>query len=226
MDIRVNNMGNSILNSSLELLPVAFIGMWFFVTTTLGLFSRWYALMREFPDRDEAESIRLKGQSGTMSGVSMRGILNISVCPSGLRIGILRIFGPFCRNFFVPWDQIHVERKTRLWGNTAKLQFGSPLVGWLRLSSNTADYLARSSLGKWPEAGSFPLDKKSNVLKTALIQWAIGTSAASLFFILVPRIVAPNAADYPPIAVAILFPAIVLGIASVVRYFGRIKNGL
>lgn len=219
-------MGNSIPNFSPELFPVEFVGLWLLVTSTLGFFSHWYALAREFPDRDETALVRLRSQSGSMGGVGMRGILNISVCASGLRIGILRIFGPFCRNFFVPWDQIAVERKVRFWGNTAKLQFGKPRVGSLRLSSSIVDHLARSSQGKWPEAGPFPLEKKSKVFTTVLIQWLIGTSVASLFFILAPRFAAPRAAEYPPIAVAILFPAIVLGIASVVRYLGRIKNGL
>ena len=41
----------------------------------------------------------------------MQGILKIGVCPSGLRIGIMRAFGPFSRNFFVPWEEIKVERK-------------------------------------------------------------------------------------------------------------------
>jgi len=56
----------------------------------------------------------------------MRSILNLDVCPSGLRVGMMRLFGVFCRDFFVPWDQISVVRKRRLFWREAKLVFGQP----------------------------------------------------------------------------------------------------
>lgn len=180
--------------------------------------------MGSFPDRDERELIRLKNQSGSMRGVGMGRILIISVCRSGLRIGMLRIFGPFCRDFFVPWEQLRVERKDGILGKTATLRFGEPHIGWLRISSHNADRLARSSQGCWPEAGSFPEESRPEVFASIFREWIIGTFTASLFFTLAPRFVAPNAKNYPPIAVAILFPAVVLGIAAVFRYFSRIKR--
>jgi hypothetical protein len=39
--------------------------------------------------------------------------LKLSPCSSGLRLGIVRLFGPFCRDFLVPWDEISVVRKDR-----------------------------------------------------------------------------------------------------------------
>ena len=47
------------------------------------------------------------------------------------------------------------------------------------------------------------------------------TALAAAFFIIAPRLATPNAAARPPIAVAILFPAIVFGIGAVVQYFRR-----
>jgi hypothetical protein len=71
--------------------------------------------------------LRVRWQSGSMGlGVSMSGILTLGVCPSGLRVGIMRVFGPFCRDFFVLWEDIRITRRTVLFWPVAKLQFGSP----------------------------------------------------------------------------------------------------
>jgi hypothetical protein len=68
----------------------------------------------------------------------MRGILILSVCPTGLRVGMMRIFGPFCRDFFVPWESIAIIRKTVLFWPVAKLQFGNPVVGTLSIRAHAA----------------------------------------------------------------------------------------
>ena len=54
-----------------------------------------------------------------------------------------RIFGPFCRTFFVPWESVTVTRKTVLFSPTVKLQFGDPVIGTLRIYAHVADRLAR-----------------------------------------------------------------------------------
>jgi hypothetical protein len=95
--------------------PLFFVALWLAVTTILALLSGWFKLTTEFPDQSIEPILRLRGQSGTMGlGVGMRGILILSVCPTGLRVGMMRIFGPFCRDFFVPWESIAVVRKTVL----------------------------------------------------------------------------------------------------------------
>lgn len=78
----------------------------------------------------------------------MRGILTLDVCPSGFRVGIIRAFGPFCRDFFVPWEDIRVTRKTVLFWPVAKLQFGNPSIGSLTISARVADRLARAAKGR------------------------------------------------------------------------------
>ena len=217
-------MENTILQIDPWFFPIYFVGGWLIVTSWLGLLSRWYALMRAFPDRDEIAVIRLKNQSGSMGRVGMRGTLEISLCRSGLRFGKKRIFGPFCRDFFVPWEQLRVERKSGLLGKTATLRFGEPCVGRLYVASHLADSLARSSKGHWPELGSFPEESRSEIFAAVFREWFIGTSLASLFFTMVPRFAAPNAKAYPPIAVSILFPAVVLGVVAAFRYFVRIRR--
>jgi hypothetical protein len=173
--------------------------------------------MDQYPDQAEEAMLRLRCQSGTMGlGVRMRGVLTLSVCPSGLRVGMMRAFAPLCRDFFVPWERLAIVRENRLLGPIAKLQFGNPVSATLRIPAHTADRLARAAGKRWPEAGPFPEDKRGAHVPRLLAQWGIATSLAALFFTVVPLAVAPNGSR-PPILVAILFPALVFGAAFVVR---------
>jgi hypothetical protein len=198
--------------------PFFFVTVWLMSTTILALLSGWFRLMSEFPDRSDDPILNLRGQSGRMGwGVGMRGILRLSVSHAGLRVGMMRIFGPFCRDFFVPWESIAVIRKTILVWPVAKLQFGNPVIGTLSIPAHTADRIARAVNRRWPEEGPFPEEKRGERLRRLLAQWAATTSFAALFFILVPLFVAPSEAR-PPILVAILFPAIIFGLAFGVRF--------
>ena len=198
--------------------PFFFVALWLTVTTILALLSGWFRLMEVYPDQSDEPILRLRGQSGTMGlGVGMNGVLILSVCPTGLRVGMMRVFGPFCRDFFVPWESIVVVRKTILFWPIAKLQFGNPAVGRLSVSAHVADRIARAAVGRWPEAGPFPEEKRGDTFRRLLVQWAAMTSFAALFFTLVPLAVAPAGAR-PPILVAILFPAFVFGVASTLKF--------
>ena len=180
--------------------------------------------MIRYPNREETEFLSLKRLSGSMGlGVAMNRILNISVCPSGLRIGMMRVFGIWCRKFFVPWEEISINRKNGFFGQSAVLQFGNPSTGRLRIPSYVADRLARASLGRWPEPGPFPQETKIQVFDDVVRQWLAFTLLAAIFFIVVPKMMTP-VADFPPISVAILLPGVVFGIGSVFEYFKRTKR--
>jgi len=198
--------------------------MWLFVTTFLGFMSGWYALAKAYPNRDEEALLKLRFQSGSMgAGVSMRGILKLDVCHTGLRVGIWRVFGIFDRDFFVPWTEITVERKSLFLLPVADLQFGNPKLGHLALRTYVADRLARAADGRWPDLGPVPEETQRQVLTAILKQWALGTVLASSFFIIAPRLTSQGRA-WPPIAVAILFPAILFGIGSLFQYFQRTRR--
>jgi hypothetical protein len=147
--------------------------MWLVVTKVMTEVSGWSRLMVEFPDRpEEPPLLQLRWQSGTLGkfgkvgiwniftlthrGLVMRNILTLSVCHSGLRVGIMRLFGLFCRDFFVPWNAISITRKEALFGQTATLEFGKPSIGYLTIAADTADQLARAVTTRWPEVGLFP----------------------------------------------------------------------
>ena len=201
--------------------PVFFVLLWLGVTVFLGFLSGWYSLMRRFPDRSETPLQTFKNQSGSIGIVSARSILTLSVCPGGLRVGMMRIFGPFSKDFFVPWNEISVSRKDRFLWKAATIAFGNPAVGSLTLMADLADRLARVAGKSWPELGIFPEETNPQAFSRIFKQWLAVTALAAAFFILAPRLMAPNGTAKPPILVAILFPAIVFGIGSLVRYFWR-----
>jgi hypothetical protein len=204
--------------------PVFFIGMWLAVTIGLGSASGWYRLARRYPDRNEAALLQLTGQSGMVGLVGMRNILRVAVCPSGLRLGIMRIFGPFCRDFFVPWEEIAVTRKDRFFWKSATLQFGNPIQGTLSIASHIADKLAHAARSRWPEQGLIEVQTNKVVASRLFKQWVAMTAFAAAFFIVVPLVAFPNGVGFP-IVVAILFPAVVYGVVCLVQYVRRDKGG-
>lgn len=68
----------------------------------------------------------------------------------------------------------------------AKLRFGDPIVGTLSISGHVADRLARAALERWPEAGPFHAETRSDVFRRLLAECAVMTCFAALFFTLVP----------------------------------------
>jgi len=158
------------------------IGLWLLVTLLTGALSGWFKLVSLYPDRPEEPVLRLRGQSGAMGpGVWFRGVLRLSACRSGLRVGMNRALGPFCRDFFVPWESIAVSRRNGLFGTLAELQFGAPAVGRLSISANAANRLARA-VERWHGAGplsEIPDHDPVNLFRICAV--AGGVLAAVLF---------------------------------------------
>ena len=197
---------------------ITFVVLWLFVSIILGLLSGWYSLMRVFPDRPQEKAVAtFKRESGMVGPVSMHGILTLSLCPSGLRVGIMKLFGPFVKDFLVPWNAISVSRKRILGWKYANLCFGE--YGKLRVSDLLADRLWRTIPQSCPERGTPVAVTRKRLLRDYFLKWLILTSAASAFFIIAPRIAVHGSGNYPPILVAILFPAITIGLVLAFQYF-------
>ena len=198
--------------------PLFFLVMWISVTTLLGVLSGWFVLMRAYPDRGEAPLQSFSWQSGSMNSVNMRSILRVCPCPSGLRLGIMRLFGPFCRDFLVPWGEISVVRKDRFFLKVAQISLGRPAIGKLTISADVADRLARAAGSHWPETELVPEEAVSGAASRIIKQWILSTALAAAFFVVAPRVILPNSATPPPILVCVLFPAIVFGFNAIVQY--------
>jgi len=196
--------------------------MWVCVSTLLAVSSGWYSIMLRFPDRPEEQALlKVTRQSGSLGLVGMRGILILSTCNSGLRVSMNRLFGPFNRSFLVPWERISVTRKRSLWWPRVELRFGNSSFGSLTIADYIANKLWRSIPERWPEAGPLPgLEPRARSIAIVVVQWLLITVLAATFFLLAPRLVAPNAAQVP-VAVAILFPAVVFGLFSLIVYSRR-----
>jgi hypothetical protein len=201
--------------------PLFFVLMWLSVTTLLGVLSGWFVLMRHYPDRVETPVHTFSGQSGSMNRVSMRSILKLSVCPSGLRVGIMRVFGPFCRDLFVPWNEMIVVREEKFFMRVARITIGQPIIGQLTIPAEVADRIARCADGHWPEVGPFPQEANGQAATRILKQWAVMTIVAAAFFIVAPRFLMPSGATPPPIILAVAFPAIVFGVNGLIQYLRR-----
>ena len=142
-----------------------FAALWLAVTTLLAVLSGWLRLAARYPDRSDEPLLRMRGSSGTMGlGVNLRGVLTLSACRAGLRVGIMRLLGPFCRDFLVPWDSITVARKRVLFRPVARLEFGRPAVGALTISAAVADRLAEAAGRLWPEPGTLSAEGRSSAL--------------------------------------------------------------
>jgi hypothetical protein len=94
--------------------------------------------------------------------VNFNNILRLSVCPSGLRIGVFFPFAAFSREFLVPWSEIRITRGGG-WFKQARLNFGDPRVGWLTIGARAADTLAAAAEGRWPEKLTPPARREPTV---------------------------------------------------------------
>ena len=204
--------------------PFFFVGLWLAVTIILGFISGWYALATRFPDRDEPARLKLNGQSGLMGwGVSMSGILVLSACPSGLRIGIWKIFGPFSRPFFVPWAEIRAAPRQQFFQKMVRLGFGWPEGGVLSIDARAwARLVEEAGLAKG-DPRVLPLETNGQLARSLILQWLIITCGAAAFYYFGSRQMGAKDENGPPLALCILFPAIVFGIGQIVR-FGRLSR--
>lgn len=128
------------------IVPVSFVAMWLLVTSLLGLLSGWHRLRNAFPDSDEPTLLRLGFQSGWLGSVRMGNALTLSATRSGLRVGVVRLLGPFQKPFFVPWSAITPEDAPALFGSLTRLRLGRPEIGTLTLFTSSWDKLAAARL--------------------------------------------------------------------------------
>ena len=121
--------------------PFLFVGIWLLATTTLWWLSGWGTMQEKFPDRLDAPIKRLRFQSAMLgkSGLNVRhgNCLRLDLCRGGLRVAIWRIFGPFSKPFFIPWERIAVEERRFLHMRFYRLSFGDPNLSTLTIRRRT-----------------------------------------------------------------------------------------
>ena len=198
-------------------LPILIVGLLFVTGWAMGAQSGWYGLMRLYPDREEKPIRIFQGQTGWMNGgLSFNGILTLSVCPSGLRVSVPRVFGPFSQPYFIPWSDIHVYRLTEYFMPAARMEFGQPARGVLSVRVNTANRLARAAGKSWPEPGPFPFESTGHILASVILQWAVLSAMLALLLTLLALFT--PARPFLPLPLAIGLPALIMGVIACVQF--------
>jgi hypothetical protein len=137
------------------LFVVAFAGFWTMLTFLFRAMSGWPGLEDRFPDQDDEALVTIRGASGVLGGhVRMKGALKLVACRNGLRVAMSRLFAPFSKPVYVPWEQIQVVRSKGVFTDFAELVFGAPQVGRLKITAGLAARLSKANPGRWPEAGA------------------------------------------------------------------------
>ena len=113
--------------------------------------SRWFRLIEAFPDQPDQPTLRLRGQSGKIGTNRLIGVLELDVCLTGLRVGLMWPAALYWKPFFVPWGDITITRPS-LFPTIVQLQFGHPAIGRLRVSKSLANQLAVAANQRWPES--------------------------------------------------------------------------
>ena len=67
--------------------------------------------------------------------------ITLELCPSGLRLRMLWLFGPFCRPLFIPWHALTVETTRGIFFTEVKLRFGRWGTAHLRVPDEIASRL-------------------------------------------------------------------------------------
>jgi hypothetical protein len=201
--------------------PFFFVGMWLVVTTLLGFMSGWFGLQKWFPDDGSEEPLlKLGGQSGSMgAGVALSGVLKLRAYPSGLGVGIRRIFAPFQKPLKIPWDEIEVEKGSSFFVPVMKLRLGKHAKGKLTISAGSWARLVNAV----PQKGSRRVHMQPtssvasrSIAQAMLLQWVAITGLVGAFFFFTSRLDGPEAGL--PLAICIGFPGVIFGIGQLVRY--------
>jgi hypothetical protein len=203
---------------------LAFAVFWVVLTSMINWSAGWFTLMLRYPNRRERAVMRLRGQSGLMGARRVRfgSALRFDVCPSGLRVGMFRLGGVFARDFFVPWDDLSVEREVVRFTKAAVLTFGGD--GELVIRDDVANRLARAAGDNWPEVGPFPRESVGRVFAGVAVQLALVVATLVALYFTLPGLkdIVASWPVPPGSALALVIGAFVLaslpGLVSRLRY--------
>ncbi len=81
-------------------------------------------------------------QSARMRGVNFNNCLTLGVCPTGLRISMMRLLGPFQKPLFIPWAQIEPSRTKVAFFDYVRLNAGRMEESTIAIRQKTFDRIA------------------------------------------------------------------------------------
>lgn len=198
--------------------PLFFVVIWLLVTTIVGVTSGWFGLQQWYADdRSDEPLLKLKRQSGVMGGLAINNALILAACHSGLSVRMSRILAPFQRPLLVPWSEIEAEPSRSFFTPMVKLSLGKPSNGTLKIPAHSWARLVEA-VGH-PAGLEMPAVApitQAAVARGMFFEWLIITAVGGAFFLTVSRAAGPAGAI--PLAICVGLPAIVFGIAQLVRF--------
>jgi len=134
---------------------------WLLITYVIGEFGGWHRFSERFPDRElEPHWTRLHLQSAMMGpsplSASYSNCLTLEICSTGLRLRVIKLFGPFSKPIFLPWSEIEaVPIRVLFWRCYELRAIGAAREG-LVLFRYAPKRVAKHSRGKFvlPDAKS------------------------------------------------------------------------
>jgi hypothetical protein len=118
------------------LVIISFVGSWW---------SGWAQLARVFPAREEFRGSLRRFQGAEMRwGFGHRGVITAGVNSEGLYLATWRLFSMFYSPLFIPWSQICVRKREKVWSSGIDLELGTDLHIPVTLYGRIADDIRNS----------------------------------------------------------------------------------
>lgn len=179
----------------------------------------WGDLLLRYPDQGASDIVRtFRGLSGAVAGTRMNGMLRVDIYQTGLRLGVSELIFPF---IFVPWSDIHVERRDGLF-QVAFLVFGNPEVGRLKIEAFVADRLWRATPDLWPETGEAPQIDEMAAIKRSFFEWVAVSLILGLFVTVINWISSGVSHTQPHGWELLVYAMIAAAIFAVLRLYARL----
>ncbi|WP_108787493.1 hypothetical protein [Erythrobacter sp. Alg231-14] len=139
--------------------PFFFFAMWIVTTALLPRISGWARLEDELPDRPDPAHAKLRFEAFYLGrgklGVSYRGCVTFEVCQTGLRVRVWKLFAPFSRPIFIPWNAVETEFAKVFFVQATRMKIGQGGEFWMTIPLRSAHNIARASGGRFiiPDRG-------------------------------------------------------------------------
>jgi hypothetical protein len=198
-----------------------FVAMWLLITTMVGAMSGWFTLRRRYPAGTEQALVTFRRRTGLLGkkGVGMGSALALGACPSGLRIAISRMAGPFQRPILIPWDEIVAEPKTMLFVPMAELRLGIPQIGTIVIDAHLWEDLSVYSPERARASDRFVPISNRQLGQGMALQWAALATGVAVFFNFGFLLMSgPSAPWALRLGAGVVVPALLFGIPQLIRY--------
>jgi hypothetical protein len=135
-------------------IALAFVGLWLGVTFLLSYVSGWaflaehYRAARPYAGRYERIRSSQMGPLGPFGGA--RNALNVGIDHEGLHLRMFILFRLNCRDLFIPWRDVTVNRGRSMFVDFVEFQFRqAPKIG-VRIYGKAGEVIQALAGPAWP----------------------------------------------------------------------------